>query len=125
MRASPGGGHVGRGARPHSGQSGGPVAECSPTRHHTVRDASGVITQSSMQESARSGCRALGDHTLDPVCDGSTTVSPRGRGEKEEPSLSKPTQIRIQSAGFRETGPERKFCRPFATIFSLFSGESV
>ncbi len=62
-----------------------------------------------MQESARSRRMVLGDHALDPVCDGPTTVSPRGVGEKGEPILSKQTYIRIKSAGFREAGPQRKF----------------
>jgi len=99
------GGHVGHGARPHSGQSGGPVAEFSPTRHLTARDASGMTTQSSMQKSTRSGCRVLEDHALDPVCDGPTTVSPRGGGNKASRFLYSQTHIRIKPAGFRAARP--------------------
>jgi len=73
MWVSPGG-HVGHGARPHSGQSGGPVAEFRPTRHLITRNASGVATGSSMEGPTLSGCRVLGDHALDPVCAGPTTV---------------------------------------------------
>jgi len=124
MWVSPGG-HVGHGAWPHSGQSGGPVAEFSPTRHLIARDASGMTTQSSMQESARSRCRVLGDHALDPICDGPTTVSPRGEGEKNELTPIKTNTHSHKICRFPRARPTTQILTPLCHHFQLFDGESV